>query len=277
MGFYPTTKFGGSMLVRLSIVVFTIVSISLVLSAQEASTHPKRDAQAVEILTRTVNAAGGHQVLAAVHDMTESGKITFYWGKDVKGPVTIRALGGNHFRMEADLPEGKSTWIVKDGVGSKKDGDKTKPISRENAINLGNLTYPIGHVTAALADSATEVSFIGIEKREGRSVYRLRVKGKLGLAGDGSPVSVVKDLIVDALTFDVLSVDDRPFQTYKPGGRPSDTAPREIDFADFRTVNGVQIPFSISTKLQGQQALSIHLDEVTFNNNLSVGDFQVQK
>jgi hypothetical protein len=260
-----------------SLVVLWGVTSCFLLGQERGKAHPQRDAQAIEILDRVVLAAGGAQALASVHDMTESGEITFYWGKDVKGPLTIQALGGNHFRMEADLPQGKSTWIVKDGVGSKKDGDKAKSISRENALNLCNLTYPIGHVTGALADSATDVSIAGIEKREDRSVYRLRVKGKLGLVGDGSPTSVVKDLIVDALTFDILSVEDHPFRTYKRGGMPSDIAPREIDFADFRAVNGVRVPFSISTKLQGQKTLSIRVSGMTFNNDLTVSDFQVQK
>jgi len=260
-----------------SLAVFLGVMSCSLFGQQPGDMHSVRDAQAIEILARIVQAAGGARALASVHDITESGEVTFYWGKDVEGPVTIRTLGGNHFRMEADLPEGKSTWIVKDGVGSKKDGDKATSISRENALNLCNLTYPVGHVAAGLADSATDISFIGIEKREDRSVYRLRVKGKLGLVVDGSPASVVKDIIVDALTFDILSVEDRPFRTYKPGGKPSDTAPREIDFSDFRAVNGVRVPFSIGTKLQGQRTLSIHLSEVTFNNNLAASNFEVQK
>ena len=41
----------------------------------------KRDAHAIEILTRTVNAAGGLRSLSAVRDITESGEITFYWGE----------------------------------------------------------------------------------------------------------------------------------------------------------------------------------------------------
>jgi hypothetical protein len=178
--------------------------------------------------------------------------------------------------MEADLPEGKSTWIVKDGVGLKRDGDKVQSISRENAINLCNLTYPVGHVAAALADSTNGVSFVDIEKRQDRSVYRLRITGRLGLVGDRSPASVVKDLLVDALTFDVLSLEDHPYPTYGPRGKASDTAPREIEFGDFRTVNGVRVPFSIDTNLNGQHTLNIRLSQVTFNSHLSVSDFQVQ-
>lgn len=272
------------------IVIFFLCSSCLLFGQQQSLRSPHRDLQSVDILSRVAQAAGGGQALASIRDITESGEITFYWGENVKGPVTIRTLGGNHFRMEADLPQGKSTLIVKDGVGSKTESEKTIPISRENAINLGNLTYPVGLVAAALADSATDVSFVGIEKREGRSVYRLRIKGQLGLVSEarmGGPV--VKDLLINALDFDIVSVEDRPFpvpNTSAPSNSSSRqnsekkiSAPpsREIEFSDFRVIRGVRVPFSVSTKLMGQQMLSLQLREVTFNNNLSASDFQVQK
>lgn len=268
---------------------FLVVSVVLAatfIAAAGSVKQTHRDADAVEILARVVQAAGGPQALASVHDIAESGEITFYWGKDVKGPVSIHSLGGNHFRMEADLPEGKSTWAVNDGVGSKKESEKVTPISRENAINLGNLTYPVGPVAAALADSLTEVSFVGIEKREGRSVYRLRLKGQLGLVSQvrkGGPV--VKELLIDALTFDILSIEDYP-QPIRNGGKRSsnrspasadkrdDPPPRTIAFSDFRVVRGVRLPFSVSTKLLRQETMSIRLDKVAFNSNLNAQDFE---
>ena len=253
---------------------------------QPGDTHRLRDAQAIEILARVVQAAGGTGALASVHEITESGEITFYWGNDVKGPVTIRALGGNHFRMEADLSQGKSTWVVNDGVGSKKEIEKVIPISRENAINLGNLTYPVGHVMAALTDSATDVSFVGIEKRADRSIYRLRVKGPLGLVSRaqlGGPV--VKELLIDALTFDIVSIEDLPMPTRNAKRRSASRSPanaeqhsdppsRAIAFSDFRVVKGVRLPFSVSTKLLGQETMSIRLDKVTFNSDLSAQSFE---
>jgi hypothetical protein len=269
---------------RLAVSLY-VMSCSL-FGQQPGDVHHLRDAQAIEVLARTLQAAGGGQALASVHDITESGEITFYWGKDVKGPITIRALGGNHFRMEADLPEGKSTWIVKDGVGSKKESEKVTPISRDNAVNLGNLTYPVGHVVAALADSASDVSFVGIEKRAGRSIYRLRVKGQLGLVSQpwmGGPV--VKELLIDALTFDIVSVEDHPMPTRNVERRSairsaattekrSDPPSRVIEFADFRVVKSVRLPFSVSTKLLGQETMSIRLDKVIFNSDLGVEGFE---
>jgi len=256
--------------------LLAVITLSVPIFAQEPARQPRRDPILLDVLTRVVSAAGGAQALAAVHDLTESGEITFHWGEGVKAPVTIKAFGGNHFRMEAALPEGKRTWLVNDGNGTKKEGDqKALPLSSENAVNLGNLTFPIAQIATVLGDARTDISLVGIETMEGRSIYRLRVKGQLGLSSKPIPtLPVVKDLLIDALNFSILSVEDRPFRTYEKGGKSSDKPSRAIEFGDFRTVNGVLVPFSISTKLMGQQTLSIRLTSVAFNSNLSPEDFK---
>lgn len=259
-----------------SVVFLAVVACCLPLLSQEQPKQPRRDPVLLDVLTRAVSAAGGTQALAAVHDLTESGEITFHWGEGVKGSVTIQTLGGNHFRMEADLPEGKRTWVVNNGNGTSREGDhKAFSLSSENAANLGNLTFPISQIAAVLGDAQTDISLVGVETRDSRSIYRLRVKGQLGISSKPIPdLPVVKDLLIDALSFSILSVEDRPFQTYEAGGKPSDKPSREIDFEDFRTVNGVLVPFSISTKLMGQETLSIHLTSVVLNSNLSPVDFK---
>jgi hypothetical protein len=267
-----------------SLVFLTVVACCMPLSSQEQSAPPQRDPMLLDVLARALNAAGGAQALASVHDLTESGEITFHWGKGVKGAVKIQTLGGNHLRMEADLPEGKRVWVVKDGTGSRREADhKAVELPYANAVNLGNLTFPIELVAAALGDPATDITLVGIEEREGRSTYRLRLKGRLGLVERGTPAGpVVKDALVDALTFAILTVEDHPYSRKPMGNRsPSpksnreapDTAPREIAYGDFRVVNGVRVPFSIDTKLEGQQIFSIRLDEAAFNTNLNADNF----
>jgi hypothetical protein len=281
---------GGQMLGHRSLlgVVSLWVAASCLLFGQDQDAKPvPRNPVLLDVLARVINAAGGTQALAAVHDLTESGEITFHWGDGVDGPVTIQTLGGNHFRMEAELPKGKRTWVVSDGNGTRKEGDrKVVPLSGDSAINLGNLTFPVAQVAAALADPKTDISLVGIETRDGRSIYRVRVKGQLGLSSTPIPIlPVVKDLLIDALNFSILSIEDRPFRTYqakrKLSGKAaeadeklSDKPPREIQFEDFRTVNGVLVPFSVSTKLMGQETMSIHLTKVAFNSNLSPDDFK---
>ncbi len=259
-----------------SIVFLTVIATCTSLLSQVLPKPPQRDPMLLDVLARVVNAAGGAQALAAVHGLTESGEITFHWGEGHAGPVRIQAIGGNHFRMEADLPEGRRTWLVNDGNGTRKEADqKPLPLSGENPVSLGNLTFPIAQIAAVLGDARTDISLVGIEKRDGRSIYRLRVKGRLGLCSKPiSSLPVVKDLLIDALNFSILSVEDRPFQTYEFGGKPSHKPSRAVEFSDFRTVTGVLVPFSISMKVMGQPTLSIHLTSVAFNNDLSAADFK---
>ena len=253
-----------------------VLAVSLFSHAQ--SKQPRRDPVLLDVLSRVISAAGGSQSLSSVHDVSESGEIIFYSAdEEVKGPVVIRLLGGNHFRMEADVPEGKRTWVVKDGMGSLKEADgEVHSLSYENALNLGNLTFPLAHFAATLNDAMTDISLVGIENMSGHSIYRLRVKGQLGLHSPaaGPELPVVKDLLVDAVSFDIISVEDRPFPTYESGGRLSDRPSRAVEFGDFRIVNGVRVPFSITTRLMGQQTLSIRLSNVTFNSNLGDQDFE---
>jgi hypothetical protein len=254
--------------------VLALCSFVSPLLGQEQSKPPQRDPTLLEVLTRVVQTAGGAQALSAVHGLSETGEITFHWTKDVKGPVSVRSFEGNHFRMEADLPEGNRVWVVRDGHGSRKESDKKAvELPYSNAINLGNLTFPVAHVASALSDPKTDVSLVSIEKEEGRSIYHLRLRGRLGLVGTGTPAGTfVKEIFVDALTFDILKVEDFPYRRVS-NGKPSDIAPRAISYADFRFVNGVKIPFSIETKLEGQPTFSISIREAAFNNNLSESDF----
>jgi hypothetical protein len=259
------------------LVLLSVLSIlSLHVFAQQETVSVKRDPQAIEILTRTANAAGGVQALSGVRDVTESGEITFYWGQGVTGTVTIRMLGANCFRLDADTPEGKSTWVVRDGFGSQTQGEDVRSISREKAANLESLTFPVGHVTAALEDKETEVSLVGIEKRSDRALYRVRVKGRLGLVSKNNPaLSITKDLLIDALTFDIVSLEDCPFPTTKKySPKESDPPPRELQFADYRVVSGVRVPFSIISKVVGQETVSFSLNKAALNNNLRDADFQ---
>jgi hypothetical protein len=276
---------GGYMSIIRSFVFLAVIASCFPLLSQEGSKPPDRDPVLLDVVTRAVNAAGGARALASVHDLTESGEITFYWGEGVKGPVKIQTLGGGHFRMEADLSTGKRTWLVNDGNGTRKDADnQTVPLPNENAINLGNLTFPMSLATAVLRDAATDISLVGIENRNGRSTYRLRVKGRLGLSGNPNQLAVVKDLLIDALNFSIVGVEDRPFRTYQgmklfdknseAGGKLSYKPPRAIEFEDFRTINGVLVPFCVSAKLMGQRTFSIHFTSIVFNSNLSPDDFK---
>jgi hypothetical protein len=52
--------------------------------------------------------------------------------------------------------------------------------------------------------------------------------------------------------------------------------PVEIDFSDFRSVSGAQIPFHIQKVLNGSVFLDIQIQNVTVNSGLTASAFAVQ-
>ncbi len=257
-----------------SLLLAHILSASLAANAQQGSKPPKRAASALEILQRTVDAAGGAKALASVHDFTESGQVTFNYDDGVTGPITIRSLGTSRFRMDVDLSNEKKTWTVSNGRGTKTDENgKPVPLTNEQAVNLVNLTYPIAHVAMGLGDTASDVTFVRIEQRDGHSVYRLRENGRLGLVDSTSKDAlVVKEVIIDALTFDIVAIEDWAMSGSIGGAQGAPN--RAILFGQFTAVKGIRIPFLVQTKLKGQETMSIRLTSVNFNSGLTDSDFK---
>src|SRR5581483_11199111 len=52
--------------------------------------------------------------------------------------------------------------------------------------------------------------------------------------------------------------------------------PRSILYSDFLTVDGVQVPFSVTEKVANQQMWTIHLNDVAFDTGPSDADFSLQ-
>jgi outer membrane lipoprotein-sorting protein len=50
--------------------------------------------------------------------------------------------------------------------------------------------------------------------------------------------------------------------------------PHEVQFSDYRLVNGVLAPFSITEKNSHQRTSTVQIDHMTFNQGLQDSDFQ---
>jgi hypothetical protein len=210
------------------------------------------------------------QSLSGIHNFTESGGITLFFAEEAKGTVLIRSLGGNHFRMDANVPGGRRSWTLSGSHGSKTEANgKEHALTDQNAVDLANLSFPLAYVTAAVNDPEATISFRGVENWKGRQVYRIQLKGKLGIIDRGN---LVRDLLVDAIVFDILVVEDERLRMHKPGGRTTDLPARQIEFGDFRVMSGIRVPCWINTRLMGQQVMRIELSQVAFNSQLSALD-----
>ena len=85
---------------------------------QQSTTVPPapKDPQAVSILNQSLNAAGGVTAIQAIADYTATGNITYHWNPEVQGNVTVRGLGLDEFRLDANLPTGTRSWAIQYGT-----------------------------------------------------------------------------------------------------------------------------------------------------------------
>jgi outer membrane lipoprotein-sorting protein len=257
----------------------SILLLSLSAAAQQPSTPqpvPQRDPLAVATLAQCLAAAGGQQALAAVQDYTATGTITYSWaGEEVQGSVTVRGRSAGAFRLDANLPQGARSWAVTSGDGKLREMDgTTKGIPFQNAINLGALSFPVAGIAGALADTSAVITYVDLVNIGASQVHQVRVeRNLLGNASvDSSQVKLAsKDYFIDPNTSLLLKTQDitYPVETYLQ------SYTHDVEFADYRQVSGLVVPFSITETISGQQTWTIQLNAVQLNAGLSDADFQL--
>jgi hypothetical protein len=259
--------------------ILQILAFAAPLVARQAapilSQPVQRDPQALVILKQVLKASGGDGALGAIHDLIGSGTITYFWaGEEVQGSVTVKGRGTGQFRVDALLPEGVRTWIANNGSGSLREANgRMSPIAPHYAVNLGSFTFPALHLLAALQDNSKSISYLGLITYHERQTYVIRVQQVVGPDIDPSGTLsrlTTKDFYIDENTLQIVSTRDQVHSKDSPGyGHPHD-----ILFSDYRSVNGLLVPFSVTDTIEGNRTFAIQLEQINFNANLTDTDFE---
>ncbi len=126
----------------------------------------------------------------------------------------------------------------------------------------------------SLQDTSKSLAYLGLIQRAGRQAHRIRVQQNFDSGADpGRLLSKLsaKDFFVDAADFQLLYTQDM----VHPLKSSTEDYLREVQFSDYRLVNGKLIPFSITEVIAGQQTWTIHLSQIAFNQGLTDLDFQL--
>lgn len=264
---------------RLTSCLFLLVFCSAIPAQQLATNQPSptvsqagpvRDPQAVATLGQALGVAGGTSALSAIQDYTATGQITYFWaGKEVTGSVTLRGRIPDQFRLDANLPEGTHSWYVSHGNGASKDPDgKTTPIPSWTALSAGILGLPISRLNRAVADTATSIVPEGQAQIGSTSAVRVRVQKSFSKqqdpTGNLSKWSA-KDFLIDPQSLQVVGVRDSL--------RANKSSTQEIEhqflYSNYRQVNGISAPFTITETVGGQMTWRIDLQSMSFNSGLA--------
>jgi len=208
-------------------------------AARAAETKRATGLSAAQIAEKNVAARGGLQAWQAVRTLKISGEMDAGGKSEAKLPFALFLKRPHKTRLEITFA-GKNAVQTYDGAQGWKlrpflnrdDVEPFKPSELQAAASAAELDGPLVDYVA----KGTRIELAGTEKVEGKKTYKLKLTLKSGEQ---------RFLWVDAGTFldTKISGDGR-----KLDGRPHQVA---IYSRDYRTVDGLKIPFVQETVVEG--------------------------
>lgn len=235
-----------------------------------------KDPKALEILRQSLSNTWGASAIGDVQSFTATGTVINYWGVgDVSGTITIKSHGLDQYRVDEALTGGNLSFAVSHGSGTYKrlDGSKT-PIPGHNTESIGSLTFPLLKLKLAIEANDLQLQYLGVELAEGASAHHIRVQQQFSKDRDPDGLLMhlsTRDLFFDSTTLLLSKIADQ----IHPNNSSRIDLEHSVSFADYRPVNGVLVPFSITEKCQKQLTWSMALSSVLLNSSLNDSDFDI--
>src|SRR5260370_8726380 len=227
---------------------------------------PQRDAQAVAVLTKSLNASGS---VGAVLDFKGTGTIAYNWaGKSVVGSVAIQGKGPGQFRMDSNV-SGQARSLIVNGHGGAlvgSNGEKT-PLPYRHALTASSMAMPGGIVELALTDKATTVVGGNLVRWNDTEAYCVHVE-------PSSEEAFRRDVIHPGLGVFELYIDPNSYQVVGLAERilaindPRQPYLHEISFSTYTPTHNIALPFKITERINGQMTWSISLESLSLNTGV---------
>lgn len=259
-----------------------IMAVSLAL-ASDAPAAPA-NLTAEQIVAKNVAARGGLQAWRAVQTLSMSGKleaggndssplphsVSYGAGVDLPQRPTAQALlpfrlelkRARKSRLELDF-RGQTAIQVYDGLHGWKlrpflNRHEVEPFTPDEMKTM-SMQSDLDGPLVDYAAKGTKVELEGTDKVEGRDTYRLKLTFK-----DGQ----TQHLWIDANTFLEAKIEGSPRRL------DGKYHPVEIYYRDYRTTNGLVLPFVMETKVEDiRQTEKIEVEQVTVNPRLEDSQF----
>jgi outer membrane lipoprotein-sorting protein len=202
-----------------------------------------------EIIAKHLAARGGVEKLRILETVRSSVTIE---ARGMALPTETWAKRPNKMRRDQKLPD-RVVTVAFDG---------TTVWSRDPAVAGGQPQAVPPPMAASTRDQASfdplllsykeeghKLELVGAEKLDGTDVHHLRVTRKNGQ---------VEHLYLSAET----GLEFRSVSTVEQGGVKAEVW---TDFSDYRTVDGIQVPFSLRQSMNGKPVLQVTLTKIEFN------------
>jgi len=261
---------------RLAFSLSIAFSLSFSLAAQQSSTSSP---QPLLFLQNSLSALSGGQ---SVTDVTLSGTARRIAGSDDDtGTAVFKALASGASRTDLSLSSGQHSEAC-DLSATTPAGAWSGPDRIAHAIAYHNLLtepawfFPAFAIVRRLSASGYVATYVGHETHNGKAVEHVAVsQPPSSQITSGAPLIqhlTEVDFFLDSSTFLPSAI---AFSIH-----PDDNAlldiPVEVQFSDYRAVNGAQVPYHVQKYLNNGLILDFQAQTVTFNTGLSASTFSAQ-
>jgi len=235
--------------------------VALCLAVAAVCSLPAAAQTVDEIIAKNVEARGGEAKLRAVKSIRLTGKLEV--GPGMMAPTTMDLKRPGMVRMEFTLQgmtgvqayDGKEGWDIMPFQG-KKDPE---PMAADDIKELQDEADIDGPLMDYKAKGNT-VEYLGKDKVEGSDAYKLRVTRKNGNI-ETSYIDVDTGLEVKTITKAKIHGNETEVET---------------TYSDFRTVDGLVIPFAIeSGVVGGTQKQKITVEKIEINPEINDSEFHM--
>lgn len=208
------------------------------------------------LLNRSIEKMGGEAAFAKIKALTMTGKVDFV-GHNLGGPVSIYQQGDKSY-----------TVIEFPGLGKVEEGYDGKVAWEMNALQGPRIKEGDEKVAATRMSRMNSLSSWKELYKEARTVGEETIGGKLAWKVEMIPVEGKPETFF----FDKESV--LLVRTSQVVATALGDIPAEADLGDYRAVDGVLAPFSMTEKAMNQ-TIAMHFEKIVWNPEIPPDRFDL--
>jgi outer membrane lipoprotein-sorting protein len=241
------------MLRSLAIAILCIPSIVFIPAAAQDTAAAKDTALTVDqIIEKHIQAMGGLDKLKAIQSVTITGKAVLMGGQ-MEAPIVMKIKRPTSMHMEMSV-QGKSFVQAFDGTTSWTINPFTGPPDpqKSNDEDTQQAKDDADFIDGPLVDykaKGNTVELIGKEDLEGTAAYKIKITKKGGS---------IEYQFMDAQTF----LELRSSGKRKQMGQEAEV---ETTPSNYKAVNGVMMPHSLSQKMNGNTMMDLTIEKIEVN------------
>lgn len=231
--------------------------------------NPGSDPQAISLAQQSVAALNGG---ANITDVTLNANVTSILGSDYEsGTATLLAKGTEESRVDLTLNTSGTRADVRNSSGGawEKNGGTSTAYAQHNCWVDAPWFFPALSSLTQTTNQSFVFKYIGQEQHGGVNTQHIQV------------FQAVSDPLVQHLgTMDFYLDPNSQLPlaiafTQHPDENMSSDIAAEIEFADYRSSNGIQVPYHIQRMLNGLVVMDIIVTSAAFNSSLPDSQFQL--